>query len=111
MKNVWGFSLAAGLVCVLLITGCQKKQAQSSTEAIEHAKTLSTVEEKIDYLESQADLFYKSQQYKDAIDVSQHILKDLDAKSAEAKSTLDKAKSKLTEQVGGLDDKMKGLAK
>ncbi len=93
MKN--GFLLAAVVMLSLVsVAGCGK-QAASSSEAIQHAKTLKTPERQADYLVSQAQAFVKSEDYQEAIKTAQYVVASVDARSQAAKGLLEQAQSKL----------------
>ncbi|MBD3265015.1 MAG: hypothetical protein GF375_07920 [Candidatus Omnitrophica bacterium] len=83
------------LVFGLSIAGCSQK-SPSSSEAIEAAKAMETVEKKVDYLIGQAKVFYNSEEFQQAIDIGQYILSSLDKDSEQAKSLLQKAKEALS---------------
>ncbi|MCM8756549.1 MAG: hypothetical protein NC817_00740 [Candidatus Omnitrophica bacterium] len=90
-----------GLVSILLISslilisiGCTKKAA-SSQEAIKNAETLNNVQEKINYLIKQAEAFYNSKEFQQAIQIAQYILNNLDKDSQSAKDLMEKAKVQL----------------
>ena len=86
------------LVVVVLslgLSGCGPKKAASSSEAISASNVMKTVEEKTNYLVSQAKTFYNSKDFQGAIDIAQHILAYVDKDSQEAKDLLMKAKDAL----------------
>jgi hypothetical protein len=95
--------------CILLavivgMVGCGPKSA-SSQEAIEAAKSMETVEEKVSFLMAEANAFYSSKEFQQAIDIAQHVLRYLDSDSQEAKNLIEKAKQALTEAAqGAVDD-------
>lgn len=89
------------IVCVfsiglftLLGAGCTKKAA-SSSEAIQNAQKLKTVEEKVNYLIKQAEAFYNSKEFQQAIQTAQYVLSNLDRNSQSAKNLIEKAKAQL----------------
>ncbi len=77
-----------------LFFGCTRK-AESSQEAIETAQTMETVEEQVNYLINQAKAFYNSEEFQQAVNIAQHILRHLDRDSQEARSLLDQAREAL----------------
>ena len=88
------------IVCLALCsTGCGTKKAASSDEAIANADAMETVEEKVDYLIEQAEAFYESEQYKDAVESAQHVLSKLKKDSREAREILEKARKEMTSKV------------
>ncbi len=105
------------LVTVLVICGmlagfgCAQKAA-SAREAIESSKTLKTAQEQAAMLVKQAELFYSSKEFQQAIDIAQYILSNLDKDSAQAKSLLEKATSDLkaaaTKAAGDVAGKLFG---
>lgn len=88
------FLLVVGLVFGSMV-GCGPKKEGSSREAIDVAGTMQTVQEKTDYLISQAKAFYNSDDFQNAIDICQYILSTLDRDSQAAKDLLEKAKDAL----------------
>jgi len=90
-----GLLLAAVAIAGLgVLAGCSK-QAVSSLEAIQHAKTLNTSKQQADYLVSQAQAFVNSQDYQEAITTAQYVLSSVDAHSQAATDLLEQAKTKL----------------
>lgn len=67
------------------------EQAESSIEAIENAQLLPSVDDQVDYLNEQAEMFYEARKFKDAVDILNHILANLDPNSEEAINMLQKA--------------------
>ncbi|MBN2120300.1 MAG: hypothetical protein JW734_04530 [Candidatus Omnitrophica bacterium] len=114
MRNFWVILAIAGLV-LSLSTGCSQNKAESSSQAIEIAKSMGTVKEKVDYLIGQAKTFQASKEFQSAIDVAQYILGYLDKDSTAAKNLLEKAKEALAQQAKGAMDevtkKLEGLGK
>lgn len=100
MKRFIVMVLIFALFLTFFTCGCAKqKKAASSKEAIESAKTLTTVEAKVNYLLQQARAFYNSKDFQQTIDIAQYILTYLDKNSQEAKSLLEKAKEQLSALV------------
>ena len=85
--------------------GCGQK-AVSGTAAIDNAKNMETVQEKATYLMSQAEAFYKSDDFQSAVDIAQYVLAQVDSKNADAKDLLTKAKAALTDQAKQALDKV-----
>ena len=83
---------------VLLNVGCTKKAA-SVSEAIQNSQALKTVEEKANYLVKQAEAFYNSKEFKQAIESAQYVLNNLDKNSVAAKDLIAKAKAQLASAV------------
>lgn len=106
MRRAFIFTLA---VCVSLglLFGCAGKKAASSSEAIEASKVMQTVQEKANYLISQAKAFYASKEYQQAIDIAQHVLAYVDSNSMEAKDLIEKAKSQLAALAQKKADELK----
>lgn len=98
------------VICTMVLgaalTGCAKK-ADSPEQAIEKAKSMKSVEEQANYLTQQAELFFKSEQYKEAVQLSQHVLTQVDAESKKAQEILDDAKEQLGSAVKNAVDDMK----
>ncbi|MCP5463048.1 MAG: hypothetical protein H7A34_07785 [bacterium] len=67
------------------------EQAESSIEAIENAQLLPSVDDQVDYLNEQAEMFYEAKKFKEAVDILNHILANLDPDSEEAINMLQKA--------------------
>lgn len=89
----------ASVVCCFFVgmffnVGCTKV-ASSANEAIQNAQALPTIKEKADYLVKQAEAFYNSKEFKQAIDVAQYVLSNLDKNSQPAQSLIEKAKAQL----------------
>lgn len=103
MRKPLFYAKACILCFALVAAACGPKKAASSEEAIENAKAMETTEQKIDYLISQAEAFYKSEQYKDAMESARYVLKNLEKDSQEAKEILEKARK----EVGSVVDDMK----
>lgn len=79
---------------IFAISGCAKKAA-SSNEAIQNAESLATVQEKANYLVQQAEAFYNSKEFQQAIQTAQYVLSNLDKDSQPAKNLIEKAKAQL----------------
>jgi hypothetical protein len=69
-------------------------------QAIALADKLKTVEEKKNYLITQAQAFYKSQQFEQVATVGQYVLQYLDKDSVAAKDLIEKAKAQLKAKAG-----------
>jgi hypothetical protein len=98
------------VVCIMLsfvLAGCGAQKAESSRAAIDNVKTMQTVQEKTDYLVSQAKAFYNSKDFQGAVDIAQHVLRYLDKDSQAAKDLLQKAKDQLAAQAQGMLDQAK----
>jgi hypothetical protein len=95
MKRLLTFAIALALIsCAFMAPGCTKKSG-SPDEAIQFSQTLKTVQEKADYMIKQAEAFYNSKEYKQAIDTAQYVLSNLDNNSQPAKDLIEKAKAQL----------------
>lgn len=95
MKKALFLGLVICLGCsVLLSAGCTKKSA-SAKEAIQNSQTFKTAQGKVNYLVSQAEVFYNSKEFQQAIEAAQYVLNNLDKKSQAAKNVLEKAKVQL----------------
>jgi hypothetical protein len=99
-------------VCILVfgmaLAACGQKKAASSSEAIDTAKAMDSVEKQADYLVKQAELFYESKEYKDAVASAQYVLNNLDKESAKAQELVEKAKAELG---GAVTNLLKGVKK
>ncbi len=95
MRIVWLFALVVCLSCsVFMNIGCAKKAA-SVNEAIQNSQAMKTVEEKANYLVKQAEAFYSSKEFQQAIETAQYILSNIDKNSQAAKDLIEKAKAQL----------------
>ena len=95
MKNMFSIIAVCTLVLGLVFAGCGEKKAASSNEAIEASKSMETVQQKVDYLVGQAEVFYNSKEFQGTVDIAQYILRYLDKDSQEATSLLERAKQAL----------------
>ena len=86
--------VAVAIAGVGVLAGCGR-QAVSSSEAIQHAKTLKTPVQQADYLVRQAQAFVKSEDYQEAIKTVQYVLSSVDIHSHAATDLLGQAKAKL----------------
>ena len=91
----------------LVLSGCAQQKAASSSEAIEIAKAMETVQQKADYLIQQAKAFYSSKEFQQAVDVAQYVLRYVDKDSQEAKDLLTKAKDALAAAAKGAVEDVK----
>ena len=112
MKKTLLLAMVVGLgFGLLLSSGCTKKAA-SSGEAIQNAQALKTVQEKADYLMNQAEAFYNSKEFQQAIQTAQYVLSNLDKNSQAAKDLIEKAKTQLQasaqKAVGDASNKLFG---
>lgn len=99
------------MVCIViaLMVGCaQKPKSASSSEAIQKASAMETVEAKTEYLIKEANAFVNSQKFDEAIATAKHVLSKLDAESQEAKNILEKAKAELEKIAKEKAGEMKG---
>lgn len=111
MRGVSVYILCAVVVFGLAVSGCGAKKEESSKAAINQAKTMETVEQKVNYLISQAKAFYNSKDFQDAVDVAQYVLTYLDKESQQAKDLLAKAKEALSAEAKKMmDEAKKGLS-
>jgi hypothetical protein len=108
------------VISVVALTGCsQKPQAANSSQAIEQAANLQTVEAKVQYLVKEANAFVNNQKFDEAINTAKYILSELDKNSQEAQGIIAKAQEQLkkvaTEKVdaaaSGLKSKLGDLGK
>ncbi len=86
------------LLCVISfgLVGCGSEKASSPKAAIEHAKTLQTTVEQVNYLISQAQAYYNSKEFQGTVDLAQYVLSYLDSDSQAAKDLVTKAKEAIT---------------
>ena len=97
MKRFFWLIVALSLV----LSACAQEKAVSGSEAIEIAKAMETMQQKAAYLIQQANAFYNSQEFQQAVDVAHYILRYVDEDSQEAKDLLTKAKDALTAAAKG----------
>ncbi len=109
-KQIAAIVLAMSFIPAFL-TGCGEKKEESASAAIEKSKSFQTMEEQADYLVDQANKFYKSDEYKDAIALSQHVLSKLDSESEQAKEILEEAKADLAKEAEKATDDLKNAVK
>ena len=95
MKKTIAVISVAVISLALLALGCGQKKAGSSQEAINTAQAMQTVQQKIDYLIGQAETFYNSKAYPDAVAACQYVLSNLDKESQKALQVLNKAKQEM----------------
>ena len=122
MVSLGVFFLLVGVISV----GCQKQQESRTTrqvqlpetmkqvaqekaataiEAIKHSEAMQSDRDKVNYLIGQANNFYNAKQFQPVIDVTQYILKSLDANSSPARSLFEKAEQGLWAAVNGVTEK------
>ena len=112
MKKTLGLGMVICLsLGMFLGAGCAKKSA-SASEAIQNSQALKTVQEKVDYLVQQADAFYNSKEFQQAVETAQYVLSNLDKNSQAAKDLIEKAKTQLQaaakKAVGDVGNKLLG---
>ena len=98
MKKSKKILAASVMLCVVMVAmaGCaQKPQSEGSSEAIQQAMQLKTVEEQANYLVKEANAFLNSQKFDDAVNTAKYVLSSLDANSDKAKTILEKAQVEL----------------
>jgi uncharacterized protein YpiB (UPF0302 family) len=107
MKNSLSVMVVVSIMLSFIVAGCGTQKAESTSAAIDVAKTMDTVREKTDYLVSQAKAFYNSNDFQAAVDIAQYIIRYLDKDSQAAKDLLEKAKEQLAAQAQGMLDQAK----
>jgi len=105
VKRKIGFLIVLFLLSVTVAACAQK--AASSTEAIDVAKAMETVEAKSKYLVQQANAFISSEQFDEAIKTAKYVLANLDSESQDAKSIIERAKEELAKKAEGAVADMK----
>ncbi|MFA5038676.1 MAG: hypothetical protein WC732_03240 [Candidatus Omnitrophota bacterium] len=100
------------VIAVVSMAGCAKK-ASSSSEAIAQAQTMQSVNQKVDYLAGQANMFLDSREYSEALKTANYILSNVDSNSQQAKDIVQKAQERLSGQVkdmaGNFEKSMSGM--
>lgn len=96
-------------VCLsLAFIGCSQKKAATSSEAIANAKSINSVDAQVDYLVKQAEMFYASKEYKEAVTTAQYVINNIDKESEAAQNLVEKAKAEMS---GALKDLIKNVQK
>jgi hypothetical protein len=96
MKKTLGLLVAVLMISAFGIVGCaQKAKTASSSEAIEQAKQMQSVEDQVKFLVSEANAFLNSQKFDEAVNTAKYVLGQLDANSQDAKSIIEKAQAEL----------------
>lgn len=112
MKKILFLSLVACLIWSMFITIGYTENPVSAKEAIQQSQTFKTVQEKAQYLIQQAQSFYKSKEFQQAIETAQYVLNKIDPKSKQALDLIEKAKVRLQanaqKAVGDLKNKFLG---
>ena len=99
MKKIIVIVIALCLVVGLaLISYYRPRKAATIQDAVKKAQTMNTAEKKTDYLLKQAQLFLDSKDFQGTIDLSQYVLRNVDANSKEAKTLVRKAQDAMTVQ-------------
>ena len=111
MKRFLAVITSLVLLSSIAFVGCGSKKEASSKDAITKAQAMATVKERVDYLVSQAQVFYNSKDFQSAIDVGQYILSYLDKESQTAKNLIMKAKEALAAEAQKAVDKVKNSIK
>lgn len=84
------------VAAVLMITGCEKQaKTQNSQQAIQQSQQLSTSEEKVNFLISEAKAFIGQKKYDEGIQTANYILANLDQQSKEAQDILTTARAEI----------------
>ena len=95
MKSIIALGVIVYLGLVLCLNSGYAQIVASANDAIKIAQSLKTVQEKADYLMKQAEVFYNSKEFQQAIQTAQYVLSNLDKNSQPAKSLIEKAKAQL----------------
>lgn len=91
-------------VCFIFCCAAAVAYAQVSaavTEVIKKSEVFKTVAEKANYLIGQADAFYKTEKFQQAIETAQYVLNNLDKNSQPAKDLIEKAKAQMKATAQG----------
>lgn len=90
MLAVWA------VAAVLMITGCARQaKTENSQQAIQQSQQLSTPEEKVDFLVSEAKAFLDEKKYDEGIQTANYILANLDQQSKEAQEIIQTARAEI----------------
>ena len=100
MKFVKNYILALAVFGLFVSSAAYSSVDPKNAEsAIFHLEALETKQEKVLYLLDEGEVFMKNLKYQDALKVSQHILKELDSESKEAKTLFEEAQQKIEEET------------
>ena len=80
MKRILTMMFILGLCCSFALSVFAQEEVQIGKEIIAQAQSLKTVKEKIDYLISQAQTFYNSENFQDVVEIAQYILQYLETR-------------------------------
>jgi hypothetical protein len=115
MKKTFVLVMVFCLFAGLMLFGCGPKKAATVDEALNSANSLPDVKQKADYLVGQANAFYNSKEFQQAIQLAQYVVNNVDANSQKAKSLIEKAKADLAKAansaVSNLKQKVSGFGK
>ncbi len=101
MKRMMSIAaVALMLPAFVLSAGCAQKAA-SSSDAVQHAKTLKTPEEQANYLLGQAKAFLNSKEYAEAQKTAQYVIAHFSDKASEAQAILARAGEQLAKDMQG----------
>jgi hypothetical protein len=100
MKKILFLGLITCLSFCIIINSGYAEQLSLSSQVIQKSQTLKTVQEKTNYLIKQAQAFYSSKEFQQAIEVAQYVLSNLDRNSQPAKNLIEKAKAQLQNAAG-----------
>ena len=93
------FSFSATVfIAAFMFSGCAGRAA-SSSEAIQHAKTLHMRQQQTDYLVAQAKAFLSVKDYQEAVKTIRYVLASVDSNSEAAKQVLEQANRQLAQDM------------
>lgn len=99
----------ACLALSLGLVGCaQQAKSANSSEAIESAKAMDSVESQIQFLVSEANGFINSEKFDEAIQTAKYILSNLDQNSEDARSLIEKAQAEIKAMAQQKAEELKG---
>jgi hypothetical protein len=99
MKRLSYLLIIGCIMLSLSVAGCGIEKARSSQAAIEKARTISSAQGRIDYLESQTKAFYNAKDFKGTIDIALFTLRYLDNHSQVSADLLTKSRNVLKAQT------------
>ncbi|MFC1479842.1 tetratricopeptide repeat protein [Candidatus Omnitrophota bacterium] len=108
MKRFLVCVIVIGLAAGLTLNGCGPKKVGTSQEAIKVSQTMGSAEKKTNYLMAQAQAFFKSKDFQEAINLSQYVLWNLDSDSTEAKKMIRTAQDAMAVQAQMAKQKAQG---
>lgn len=99
MKKSLVVAIVVCMVASLTVAGCGSKKAPTVKEAIKIAETMDTKEKQEEYLGKQARLFFEDKEFKQAIELAQYVLANINKESEGTKRLIAKAQNAMAVQA------------